>query len=129
MDNEELTRLQKLCDEFNKEPRLYDRSPLEIAIFSKHSRAAMPKLIAEVRRLNSWKSIDTAPRDGTRILLWLSKHDIAVSGLWELHDAETLDGHELYDSFYDWFIDNDLYIMDDPSEYPSHWMPLPEIDK
>lgn len=74
-----------------------------------------------------WKLINTAPKDGTRILLYLPKHDVVVSGMWDLIPGETLDGYKLYEDFYDWCIDDDLYIMDDPSEYPTQWMEMPEL--
>jgi hypothetical protein len=51
-----------------------------------------------------WQSIETAPRDGTDVLLWL-------------HDAGACCGYYHYDR---WWADNGDAIVD-----PTHWMPLP----
>jgi disulfide bond formation protein DsbB len=57
----------------------------------------------------SWQPIETAPRDGTRILLFIPGFigDKIWTGLW----ANA------------WFTSIGKC---DPDEQPSHWMPLPE---
>jgi hypothetical protein len=78
--------------------------------------------------MSEWQPIDTAPKDGTRIILWLPVEDVAISGFWEWVEPERIDGHQLYSGFYDWFVDNDYVIFD--SEYrPTHWMPMPKVTK
>jgi len=76
-----------------------------------------------------WQKIDSAPKDETRLLLWLPKHDLAISGAWVYFDPELSEGYMLYPGFYGWAIDEDVFIMDDPDEEPSHWMLLPEVKR
>lgn len=55
---------------------------------------------------NAWQPIETAPKDGTRILLWISV-GIAMPYAWE----------------------GERWIGDDyplNMAYPTHWMPLPD---
>lgn len=67
--------------------------------------------------MDIWQDISTAPRDGTRILVWIEPGHITV-GYWltESHKAKPRPfwGHELYSS---------------PSHArrypPTRWMPLP----
>ena len=63
----------------------------------------------------TWQPIETAPRDGTEMLLWDGTNlgvgfrtDTAWGLVFELHNWEW--GHEI--SF--------------KTVYPTHWMPLPE---
>lgn len=63
----------------------------------------------------SWQSIDTAPRDGTNILLVNHKGNMAV-GLWIGKGYDTgwwLRGGNKPDTFFNFH------------HGPSHWMPLP----
>lgn len=76
--------------------------------------------------MSKWKPIETAPKDGTRILLWFPNDAVAVSGLWYKYPEEREGPHVFSESFFDWSVDNDLIIMDDLNKYPTHWMPLPE---
>ena len=77
---------------------------------------------------NTWKPIESAPKDGTRILLWLPKYDVVVSGCWAEIPGEHDGPHTFYEAFDDWCIDNDLYIMDDPPDcYPTHWLDCPGV--
>ena len=57
-----------------------------------------------------WRDIETAPRDGTKVLV-----AVQHSGLvWRLV-ARTLDGYG------DWYSDPGKYHI-----VPTHWMPLPD---
>lgn len=70
-----------------------------------------------------WQPIETAPKDGMRVLLYDPKCDVAISGLW--HDdpgKNTPDGYEPAWSW--WVADDDLLLWDDGTA-PTHWMPLP----
>jgi hypothetical protein len=53
-----------------------------------------------------WQPIETAPRDGTEILVWGGGHDVA-SVWWQ-------DG------------DEDVWFNGDVIVHPTHWMPLPK---
>ncbi len=73
--------------------------------------------------MDAWHPIDTAPRDGTRVLLWDDKRDIAVSGVWWYEPTmNTPNGYE--PGWEGWSCDEDLIIWDDPDDQPTHWMPL-----
>lgn len=72
--------------------------------------------------LQAWQPIETAPRDGTKILVFTAIGDVEI-GQWcttewdryELHDADRnlytrrVDIHEFWNN-----------------NFPTHWMPLPE---
>jgi hypothetical protein len=60
---------------------------------------------AEIPRAERWQPIETAPRDGTRVLLYFESR-------WTL-------GGTFNDLSNDWLIDGDH------EEPPTHWMPLP----
>lgn len=75
-----------------------------------------------------WKPIKSAPKDGTRVLLFLPKHNVAISGAWLTINGERDGAHVFYEAFEDWCIDEDIFIMDDPSEYPTHWCEFPSGD-
>jgi hypothetical protein len=72
--------------------------------------------LAEVRK-DAWKPIDTAPKDGTEVFLWLpSPYNRIEKARW-------------FDLWENWQLDD---FPDDGDEYcgignalPSHWMPLP----
>jgi hypothetical protein len=69
--------------------------------------------------MNDWKPIETAPRDGTLILLYGRTHDEKwnVCSWFMEEDAE---GNEVT-GWYNW--DWEYY------EPPTHWMELPEAPK
>jgi len=58
-----------------------------------------------------WQIIDTAPRDGTAILLWFN------DGIVVAHWHAATDGHAGA-----WWDRNDEWTF----EHPSHWQPLPD---
>jgi len=71
-------------------------------------------LVAEIRRLRAereWRPIETAPKDGTRVLLWSKWDACAMTGAYLYRNAGV--GHE------GWYATG-------TSVAPSHWMPLPE---
>jgi hypothetical protein len=71
-----------------------------------------------------WKPIDTAPQDGTWILMWDSQRELAVSGCW--HTEPAMNNPESgYEPGWSWWsADDDVLIWDGDKE-PTHWMPLP----
>lgn len=79
-----------------------------------------------------WRPIETAPRDGTRILLLLGDHRIE-SGKWV--DAEE-DGPDSIGADAGWLSDSGWTMPGrsfghflhrrEPMAPPTHWMPLPE---
>ena len=72
-----------------------------------------------------FEPIETCPKiEGEKVLLYFNDRDVIVSGFWGFVDPEYLDGHKLYDGFYDWFVDDDLFIIDDPDKAPTKWCSL-----
>jgi hypothetical protein len=71
-----------------------------------------------------WKPIETAPRDGTLILLAdISPDDHCVKcaeqGCWEFIEVSDYDGAVIYD----WSTAMGRI------EFPTHWMPLPSFQQ
>ena len=63
--------------------------------------------------MNEWKPIETAPKDGTRILL--ATNDYVFEGYWHQYSPHC-DG---------WWKVSDIENLGN-TIYPTHWMPLPE---
>lgn len=59
----------------------------------------------------NWQPIESAPKDGTKILLLLKDSDVPHSGYYKIR--------------YSWRIAWDDYDLSD-NDGPTHWMPLPE---
>ena len=72
-----------------------------------------------------WKEIDTAPLDGTAILLFFKKQDLVIRGFYHYFDGEHCDGYRISPDYYWWCTDNDSYVPDDPEDFPTHWLPIP----
>ncbi len=70
----------------------------------------------ERKRLSEWRDISTAPKDGTRALVWIdlrgehiTDRSYATIGCW--------------DEF--WGVWRDGHVGPQLRERPTHWMPLP----
>ncbi len=77
---------------------------------------------AELRgRTEEWRTIESAPQDGTRLLLWDAKKDIAVSGRW--HHEPGIDTPNAYEPAWSWWVSDEDIIMWDggPDDIPTHW--------
>lgn len=69
-----------------------------------------------------WLPIETAPKDGTRIILRCPNIG-AIEGWWDCVDGG---GFEEGPPIFWWTTENDLIIFGDGSyDDPTHWMPLP----
>jgi len=75
----------------------------------------------------NWQPIETAPKDGTAILLFFPSQDVVIRGCWAWQGEG--DWESGIQDFQDWGTDDDLVINDDPYNGPTHWMPLPEPPK
>lgn len=60
--------------------------------------------------MNGWQPMDTAPRDGTYILLWSPEDACAISGYYHPGEDES----------------DDLWLAGNIIVNPTNWMPLPE---
>ncbi len=67
-----------------------------------------------------WQPIETAPRDGTAVLLWLQDEGFSVKGAWmPVHGNNPM-----------WWIrEMDISQSDDGFHLITHWMPLPDAPK
>ena len=76
--------------------------------------------------MSDWQPIETAPRDGTRVLLWfpftltVEVPGIAWIGLWAQRETDEADGNVC------WI---EPEHRDECLGEPTHWMPLPEPPK
>lgn len=70
-----------------------------------------------------WLPIETAPKDGTDVLLYFPHIDACIRGRWDWQGEG--DWESGIADWKDWCVDNDFVIMEDLSYCPTHWMPLP----
>lgn len=62
----------------------------------------------------TWQPIETAPKDGTQVLLW---RDETIVGRWQIDDRRPYwTGGDIYWRGVRWCRDHN----------PTHWQPLPE---
>lgn len=95
---------------------------------------SMPEIIAmqeENVRLRAaladrgWSPIETAPNDGTAVLLYYPHNDTCIRGAYgEVQDGDWESG---YRTWMEWGVDGEHFIQEAPTEAPTHWMPLPEV--
>lgn len=74
--------------------------------------------------MSEWQPIETAPKDGTRLLLWDPGREVAVSGYW--HDEPEVSTPTVWEPGWAWWVsDSDVLMWDSgPHDAPSHWMPF-----
>ena len=79
--------------------------------------------------MSDWQPIETAPKDGTKILVGRDGHQ-TTTGVWVEDKGRTLvpDLNEPYWEKFDhsWW---DVVFSEDEWFSPTHWMPLPEPPK
>ncbi len=76
--------------------------------------------------MSDWKSIETAPKDGTDVLLFYPtlKHTVQFGHWW---DTETYEFGKLIHSTKEWSpMIGLLAPLAGPTPQPSHWMALPQ---
>lgn len=66
--------------------------------------------------MSEWQPIETAPKDGRKILLWCPTLNNMIQAQWRVHDM----GGEWVDIW-----NNDPIEDMQGVAYPTHWMPLP----
>ncbi len=106
---------QSLCDA----SALIDR----VEIFLNRVKASA--LSAQVQDVAQWQSIETAPRDGTNILVWADGYQWPEVVRYEIYDDPIVEA-EAGEKGY-WRYSEDLLadIMHIDKDEISHWMPLP----
>ena len=83
----------------------------------------------------TWQPIETAPKDGTRVLLY--RHVLFVDGRWiDSQQIGYWDDPDIEDPDEALFSDKAFWCLDDlrtglpillsESDAPTHWMPLPD---
>lgn len=70
-----------------------------------------------------WQPIETAPKDGTYVLLYFPHRNLVIGGLWEYQGEG--DWEMGIEDWQDWCTDDDVVIQEDPSYAPTHWMSIP----
>lgn len=68
-----------------------------------------------------WQPIETAPKDGQRLLLWDSYMGCAAFGCYSPTSDDPFESEP-----YEWAAENYGHDGCDGKIVPSHWMPLPE---
>lgn len=69
-----------------------------------------------------WKSIDSAPKDGTLVIVWAEDFDYPVLAQW------STEAHHLHQRYF-WGTGNRAHWLDLYAAQPTHWQPLPEPPK
>lgn len=67
---------------------------------------------AALSAMDGWQSMDSAPKDGTHILVW---RNTKINECWWRHDIDRIDGAW---GGIGWYFPND--------RLPTYWQPLPE---
>lgn len=73
-----------------------------------------------------WQPIETAPKDGSAILLWDAEREVAIVGMWlSFAGTNSPDSYEPAYSGWDSISGVPTWLDASPDAQPTHWMPLP----
>jgi hypothetical protein len=76
--------------------------------------------------MSEWQPIDTAPKDGTLVLLWEDHEDEPFIGCWRIY----ANGGKWVASTTHYDTDGDACVIDRIySDGVSHWAPIPQRQK
>ncbi len=119
--------IHAMVDVFDKTPGLRER-----IIATMNACAGMVDPAAEIQALRLaapvLQPIETAPKDGTRIDVWLSESRRRVTNCYWGRPSHTCGENEGYcDSCpdHDGWVDGEDFMNGYTDEEPTHWMPLP----
>lgn len=106
---------------------------LEMAAFvtSDGPEHVLHPLLGELHRflrrdvLGDWQSMETAPKDGTRILVWVPglNHSVCIAAWFEQTTTEL---GVVKSQYAEWNYSNWWKLGQEDRPQPTHWMPLPE---
>lgn len=71
----------------------------------------------------AWMPIESAPKDGSAILLYFPHRDLVIRGSWDWQGEG--DWESGTQDWCDWNTDDDVVLQEDPTYAPTRWMPLP----
>lgn len=99
---------------------------LSAAIDTKDDLSALRAHDAKLLAPYQWQPIETAPKDGTEVILWFPFKDIAINGHYgEVSEGDWETGNR---TWMEWLVADELWFQEDPSQAPTHWMPLPSTE-
>ena len=95
----------------------FDAHILRAAFANVTARAEAAEAALATARVEGWRPIESAPRDGSHVLLWYTPNrvdkGVAVEGFFDMwYDRE-------------WMVTRGANFVDRRLRQPTHWMPLP----
>lgn len=74
----------------------------------------------------TWQPIETAPKDGSPMLLWDAEREIPIVGMWvSFAGTNSPESYEPAYSGWDSMSGVPTWLDASPDAQPTHWMPLP----
>ena len=112
MNTTELIELAKVCEAYTVEDGV-----VTTVIFGEEELQQFAQRIQP-----QWQPIETAPKDGTRIMLWEQYSDVPFVGWWMAGGHWTV-SHEHVDAKGGW--EGAIVVDRIEQKFITHWMPLP----
>lgn len=85
---------------------------------------ALIREAADALAEREWQTIETAPKDGTPVLLWVPEFNAPIQGEWCSSDDGFVDASHWVDVW-----NNDAIETKDGPVNPTHWQPRPPAPK
>lgn len=114
LDRAEVDWHKERCDEVDK------------VLASASGSAYAERLRVAEEKVTGWRSMESAPKDGTQILLWDERRKLAISGFYHRDPGQNNpNGYE--PPWEAWLSDDDLVMWDDDQADITKWMPIPPL--